>query len=76
MTLNAVRLITLGQLAEVGVRLGLDRGQHHARAAHADVEHALGLADAVKRAGHERVVLDRVAEHHELGAADAVAVRR
>ena len=26
------------------------------------------------RAGHERVVLDHVGEHHELGAADAVAV--
>ena len=45
-----------------------------AGAGDADVDDAVGLADAVERAGHERVVLDRVAEDDELRAADAVAV--
>ena len=44
--LNAVRLITLGELAEVGVRPGLGARRDDAGTADADVEHALGLADA------------------------------
>ena len=72
--LKAVRLMTLGERAEVRVRLGLDGIGDDAGAADADVDDAVGLADAVERAGHERVVLDRVAEHDQLGAADAVAV--
>ena len=74
--LNAVRLMTLASCAEVRVRLGFDRVRNDAGAADADVDHAVGLADAVERAGHERVVLDGVAEDDELGAADAVAIRR
>ena len=62
--------------AEIDVARGLDRAQHHARSADADIDRAFRLACAVKRAGHERVVLDRVAEHHELGAADRALRRR
>ena len=74
--LNAVRLMTLASCAEVRVRLGLDGVGDDAGAADADVDDAVGLADAVKRAGHERVVLDRIAKHDQLRAADAVAIGR
>ena len=60
--------------AEIGVARRLDGAQHDARAADADIDRAFGLAGAVKRAGHERIVLDGVAEHDELGAADRACV--
>ena len=41
---------------------------------HADVDDAFAFADAVQRAGDERVVVGDVGEHHQLGAADAAAV--
>ena len=44
-------------------------------AGNAHVDDALRLAHAVEGAGHKGVVLHRVAEHHQLGAADAVPVR-
>ena len=43
-------------------------------AGNAHVDHAVGLTDAVERACHERIILYGVAEHHQLGRADAVAV--
>ena len=54
---------------------GLQGVVHHAGAGDAHVDDALRLAHAVERARHEGVVLHRVAEYHQLGAADAVAVR-
>ena len=47
---------------------------HHAGAGHAHVDDGVGLTHAVEGAGHEGVVLHGVAEHHQLGAAQAVAV--
>ena len=44
---------------------------HHAGAGNAHVDDAVRLAHAVERAGHEGVVLHGVAEHHQLGAAEA-----
>ena len=49
---------------------------HHAGAGNAHVDDAFRLAHAVEGAGHEGVVLHGVAEHHQLGAAQAVPVRR
>ncbi|MNC40787.1 hypothetical protein D3C75_895200 [compost metagenome] len=46
----------------------------HARTADADVDYTLALPDPVKRTGHERVVLYRIAEDYQLGAADGIAV--
>ena len=70
----------LGDVAEVdlapAVAQPLDRREHDARAADADVDHALALADAVERAGDERVVVGDVGEDDELGAADAAAIAR
>ena len=74
--LNAVRRMTDGERAEIDAARGLDRAQHDARSADADIDRAFRLAGAVKRAGHERIVLDRIAEHDELGAADRALRRR
>ena len=46
----------------------------HAGAGHPHVDDPLRLAHAVERPGHEGVVLHRVAEHHQLGAAEAAPV--
>ena len=75
MILNDGRLDRLGDRREVGV-LGkrAHDGAHDAGAGDAHVDDHVGLADAVYGAGHERVVLDHVAEDDELRAADAVAV--
>ena len=54
---------------------GLQSVVHHARAGHAHVDDAVRLAHAVERTGHEGVVLHSVAEHHQLGAAEAAPVR-
>ena len=48
---------------------------HHAGAGDAHVDDPLRLAHAVEGAGHEGVVLHSVAEHHQLGAAEAAPVR-
>ena len=47
---------------------------HHAGAGNAHVDDPLGLTHAVEGAGHEGVVLHGVAEHHQLGAAEAALV--
>ena len=49
---------------------------HHARTGNAHVNDPFCLAHAVESAGHEGVVLHGVAEHHQLGAAKTVPVRR
>ena len=49
---------------------------HHAGAGHAHVDDGVGLTHAVEGTGHEGVVLHGVAEHHQLGAAKTVPVRR
>ena len=48
---------------------------HHAGAGNAHIQHALRLAHAVERTGHEGVILHGVGEHHHLGAAKAVVIR-
>ena len=53
---------------------GLQGVVHHAGAGHAHVDDPLGLAHAVEGAGHEGVILHSVAEHHQLGAAEAALV--
>ncbi len=72
--LNAVRLMTLASAPKSASGSASTAFAHDAGPADADVDDAVGLADAVERARHERVVLDGVAEHDELGAADAVAI--
>ena len=47
-----------------------------ARTRHANIDHRFRLADAVKRAGHERIVFDRVGEADELGAGQAALIAR
>ena len=54
----------------------LQRVLHHARPGHADVHLALRLAHAVKRPGHEGVVLHGVGKDHELGAGHAALIGR
>ena len=49
-------------------------GAYDARTGDADVEHHVRFTDTMKRACHERVVFRRVAEYHQLGSADALAV--
>ena len=66
----------LGELGQVAVAVLLDHAAHHARAADADIERDVRLADAVVGAGHEGVVLGRVDEDDELGAADGVGRAR
>ena len=44
---------------------------HHAGTGHPHVDDPLGLAHAVERARHEWIILHRIAEHHQLGAAEA-----
>jgi hypothetical protein len=48
---------------------------HHTGAGDAHIDDAVALAHAVEGAGHEGVVLHRVAEYHQLGAAEAATVR-
>ena len=43
----------------------------HAGAGHAHIDDLLGLPNAVEGPGHKGVVLHRIAEHHQLGAAEA-----
>ena len=49
---------------------------HHAGAADAHVDGAFRLARAAESAGHEGIVLHRVAEHNQLGAAQSVLLLR
>ena len=49
---------------------------HHAGAGDAHVDDLLRLSHAVESAGHKGVVLHGIAEHHQLGAAQAIPVRR
>ncbi len=70
--LKAVRLITLASWPKSASGSRIDRREHDAGAAHTNVDHALRFPDAVEGAGHERVVLDSVAEHDELGAAEPI----
>ena len=66
----------LGNLGHVGVLRHIRQHlAYHAGAGNAHVDDSVGLARTVERAGHERVVLHGVAEHHQLACADAVAVR-
>ena len=66
----------LGHLVERQVLRGVaQRVIDDAGAGDADVDDRLRFADAVKRARHERVVLDRVGEADELRARDAAARR-
>ncbi len=58
------------QRPEIDIARRLDGAIHHAGAADPDIDDTVRLGCAVESAGHERVVLDRVAEHDELGAAD------
>ncbi len=74
--LNAVRLITLASWPKSASGSRDDRSQHDAGTAHTNVDDAFRFPDAVKGAGHERIVFDSVAEHDELGAAEPVLMRR
>ena len=49
----------------------LQGGLHHARSGNADVDHRVRFGHAVERTRHKGVVVRRVAEHDELGAAQA-----
>ena len=51
-----------------------ERGAHHTRAGHPDVDDGIRLAGAVERARHKRVVFGSVAENDELRRADAVVI--
>ena len=50
------------------------RGTHSARAGNAHMDLAVRLAGAVESTGHEGVILRGIAEHHQLGSADALTV--
>ena len=50
------------------------RGAHSARAGNAYMDLAVRLAGAVEGTGHEGIILRCVAEHHQLGSADALTV--
>ncbi len=54
---------------------GLQGVVHHTGAGDAHIDHLFRLAHAVERAGHERIVLYRVAEDHQPGAAGASPIR-
>ena len=47
---------------------------HHAGAGHAHIDDAVRLPHAVEGARHEGVILHRIAEYHQLGAAKAAPV--
>ena len=66
-------LDALGHLVKGPALDALQRVVHHARPGYADAHDRVGLAHAVERTRHERVVLDRVAEHDELRAAKSIA---
>ena len=67
-----------GHVAERKIFMGflgsVDGLFHHAGTGDAHVDDHVGLADAEIGAGHEGHVLRNVGEHHELGAAYAVAI--
>ncbi len=77
-TRKAVDLISsaMSLRAEPGTRLmqPFEGPLDDAGTAHADVDHRVGGAFAVKSAGHEGVVLGRVGEDAELRAAEALPV--
>ena len=56
------------QNLEVLSSSGFDGGFHHPRTRNAHIDNRIPLGHPVKRAGHERIVIGRVAEHHELCA--------
>ena len=77
-TLNDMRL-TVSATSPRSILRPLSRRRRIAESttpgpADADVEHAIAFADAVQRAGDERVVVGDVGEHDQLGAADAAAI--
>ena len=72
--LNVVRLMSSASSMNEASGLAATTSRTTPGPGDADVDAALGLAAAVHRAGHERVVLGHVAEDDELGAADAVVV--
>ena len=49
---------------------------YHPGAGHTHIEDALRLSDAVKRPGHEGVILHRVGKNHQLRAAEAPLICR
>ena len=51
-----------------------DGRPNHAGTGNAHVDDAVRLAGTVESAGHEGIVLGSVAEHHQLGGADALPV--
>ena len=51
-----------------------ERPFDNARTGDADVNGEIALRYAVERARHERIIFDRVAERHELGATQSVVV--
>ena len=53
----------------------LQRRLDHAGPRNAHVDDALRLAHAVKRPGHKRIVLHRIAEYHQFGGRNAVLLR-
>ena len=55
---------------------GGQSGAHNARAGHADIDDAVRFARPMERAGHEGVILRRVAEHNEFRGRKAVVVGR
>ena len=59
---------------DVAVRDLLQRRAHHAGAGDTDVDHAVRLARAVECPRHKGIVLGRIAEHDELGGADAALI--
>ncbi len=77
-TRKAVDLISsaMSLRAEFGQRLvqAFQGPLDDAGPAHADVDHRIGRAFAVKSARHEGVVFGRVGKHAELRAAEALAV--
>ena len=56
------------------VRKVVQHGPNHARAGYAHAEDGIRFAHAVECTGHERVILYRVAEYHQLCSAHALVV--
>ena len=52
-----------------------ERGGNDSRTGYADVYGSFALAETGERSRHERVILHRVGEHHELGATYRAPVR-
>jgi len=68
-------LDAFGDITQGGILKRAHCGVYYAGAADAHVDDAVGLADAVECACHERVVIRRIGEHYQLGAADAPLLR-